>query len=354
MEPDTKIKADCYEIILIGDSGNIARYRPDPVFELLKYHLPKLKEAAVIFLGDNVYPKGLPDAADPLRADAEQVLRKHHEVVKDFEGKVVFLSGNHDWNKGKSNGYDYVIRQEKFIEKLFQGRQVYLPSNGCPGPKEVVVNDYLTLIVLNTQWWIQRGFRPIGKAHGCSVNSEQEFFSSLEAMLQKNKDKQVLVLGHYPIYSYSMHGGKFSWRHHLFPLTIYKKRAMLPLPVIGSLLPLYRKYYGAKEDLAHPRFRNLRKKLKHLFSVYPNVIYAAGHEHNLQHIYKYGTHYIVSGAASKSTYVRKGNHAKFGLSAKGFFKLRFYSNSKIEAEAWIVNDEGVKGELVYQTLLEKS
>ncbi|MGV8880174.1 MAG: metallophosphoesterase [Sphingobacteriaceae bacterium] len=341
-----------YEVILIGDSGNIARHRPDPVFELLKKHLPLNTPSAIIFLGDNVYPKGLPAQGDPLRSDAELVLNKHYDVVKDYPGKVIFLSGNHDWNRGKDDGFEYVIRQEKYLEKLFDGKNVYLPSNGCPGPKEIPVNDHLTLIAINTQWWIQRGFRPMGKADGCSVASEEEFFTELESIMERNKQKRILVLGHYPIYSYSMHGGKFTWRHHIFPLTIYKKRAMLPLPVIGSLLPLYRKYYGAKEDLAHPRFRHLRKRLKHLFRLNPNVIYAAGHEHNLQHIEKYGNHYIVSGAASKSTYIRQGTYAKFGLAAKGFFKLRFYADNRVETEVWVVDKENDNGRLVYQTVFK--
>lgn len=351
-ETTDKSAGEIYEVILIGDSGNIARNQPEPVFELLKKHLPVDARSAVVFLGDNVYPKGLPDTDDPWRNDAESVLKKHYEVVKDYPGKVIFLSGNHDWNKGKRDGFEYVIRQEKYLEKLFGSENVLLPAGGCPGPKEIQVSDHLTLIAINTQWWIQHGFRPIGKPNGCSVSSETEFFIELEKILEKNKQKRVLVLGHYPIYSYSMHGGKFTWRHHLFPLTIYKKRAMLPLPIVGSLLPLYRKYYGAKEDLAHPKFRQLRKHLKRLFRMNPNVIYAAGHEHNLQHIQKYGNNYIVSGAASKSTYVRKGTYGKFGLAAKGFFKLRFHADKRVEIESWIVDKENENGQLVYQTVVE--
>ncbi len=340
-----------FEVILVGDSGNIARYRPDPLMELLKQHLPVSHPSAVIFLGDNVYPNGLPEKGDRLRADAELVLQKHHEAVKDYAGKVIFISGNHDWNKGKDDGFDYVIRQEKYLEKLFGGENVYLPSNGCPGPKEVPVNDGLTIIAINTQWWIQRGFRPIGAKDGCSAGSEQEFYALLQEMIDRNINKKVLVVGHYPIYSYSLHGGKFKFKHHLFPLTIYKKKAFMPLPFVGSLLPLYRKYIGAPEDLSNLRFRELRKNLKAVFGKHPNLIYAAGHEHNLQHIFKNQVDYIVSGAASKSTYVRKGKYGKFALAAKGFFKLRFSPGQKTVAEAWIVDESNVQGKMVYQAEL---
>ena len=340
-----------FEVILVGDSGNIARYKPDPLMELLKQHLPNKHSSSVIFLGDNVYPHGLPEKGDRLRADAELVLQKHHEAVKDYAGKVIFISGNHDWNKGKDDGFDYVIRQEKYIEKLFGGENVYLPSNGCPGPKEVPINDDLTIVAINTQWWIQRGFRPIGAKDGCSAGSEEEFYALLQEMIDRNMNKKVLVVGHYPIYSYSLHGGKFKFKHHIFPLTIYRKKAFMPLPFVGSLLPLYRKYIGAPEDLSNLRFRELRKNLKAIFGRHPNLIYAAGHEHNLQHIFKNQVDYIVSGAASKSTYVRKGKYGKFALAAKGFFKLRFSAEKKTVAEAWIVDEANVLGKMVYQAEL---
>ncbi|WP_419800691.1 metallophosphoesterase [Mucilaginibacter sp.] len=341
-----------FEVILIGDSGNIARYKPDPVLSLLTAHLQTPNPSAVIFLGDNVYPHGLPEKGDRLREDAELVLKKHHEAVQDYTGKVIFISGNHDWNKGKDDGFDYVVRQEKYLEKLFGGTNIYLPSNGCPGPKEVSINDNFTIVAINTQWWIQRGFRPIGTKDGCAANSEEDFFVLLEEILERNKNKKVLVIGHYPIYSYSLHGGKFKLKHHLFPLTIYKKKAFVPMPLFGSLLPLYRKYVGAPEDLSNQRFRELKNRLKVLFGNHPNLVYAAGHEHNLQHIYKNKVNYIVSGAASKSTYVRSGKYGKFALAAKGFFKLKFSSTQKTIAESWIVDEENANGKLVYQTELD--
>lgn len=340
-----------YEVILVGDSGNISRYKPDPVLSMLSSHLDMPHPSAVIFLGDNVYPHGLPEIGDRLREDAELVLQKHYEAVKDYAGKVIFISGNHDWNKGKDDGYEYVVRQEKYVQKLFGGANVYLPSNGCPGPKEVPVNDQLTIVAINTQWWIQKGFRPIGAKDGCTASSEEGFYTLMEEIIERNKNKKVLVIGHYPMYSYSLHGGKFKFKHHLFPFTIYKKKALVPLPVIGSLLPLYRKYIGAAEDLSNPRFRILKKRLKSIFAQHPNIIYAAGHEHNLQHIYKNKVNYIVSGAASKATYVRKGTYGKFALSAKGFFKLKFSSVQKTVAEVWIVDENDVNGKMVYQAEL---
>lgn len=336
-----------FEIILIGDTGNVATREPDPVFELLKKQLPSNPASAVIFLGDNVYPRGLPARGHELRKEAENTLHEHFEAIKDFGGRVIFISGNHDWNKGRSNGYEYVLRQEEYIKEHLGDKQVFIPPAGCPGPEEIALNEHLTLIAINTQWWLQGGFRPIGIQSGCNVETEEEFFIRLEELLAKNHGKQVLVIGHYPVYSYSVHGGKYKWKHHLFPFTLYHKKAYVPLPVAGSLLPLYRKFIGAREDLSHPRYRRLRSRLKDLFRKHGGIIYASGHDHNLQHISKYGNHFIISGSASKIKYVTTGKHARFTLARKGFFKLQFETGQRVRFQAWTIDKKHPEGGLVY-------
>ena len=336
-----------YELLLVGDSGNIKRNHPDELLELIKFHLPDSTNSAVIFLGDNIYPKGFPDIDDPLRKDAEKALINHQKILNDFKGRVIFISGNHDWNKGKLDGLAYFLRQQDFLQKIFNQDDILLPKNGCPGPTEINVSDHLVIVAINSQWWIQKGERPIGKEYGCDIENEEDFFVQLTAILDKNEGKRILVIGHYPIYSYSLHGGRYQLKHHLFPFTLYKKNVYFPLPLVGSLLPLYRKYFGAKEDLSHPRFRILRKRLKTIFKNYPKLIYAAGHEHNLQWIEKNNNSFIVSGSASKATYVLSSKYSRFGISAKGFFKLKFYDDKRVEVEVIIVDENNKAGELIY-------
>src|SRR5690606_1531480 len=119
-----------FEILLIGDSGNIRRNMPDEAMELMKKHLSDKPESCVVFLGDNVYPQGLPAENHSLRKDAEAVLNKHQEALADYKGKVVFISGNHDWNKGRSDGIEYVLRQEKYIHQLFHQQALFIPESG--------------------------------------------------------------------------------------------------------------------------------------------------------------------------------------------------------------------------------
>lgn len=343
-----EIEPEKFEIFLIGDTGNVHRHGTDQVFETLNAHCNSERNSAIIFLGDNVYPRGLPPEGNILRKDAENGLIAHKNALKDYQGKVFFISGNHDWNKGRPDGFNYVIRQEQYLEKLFSKKVMY-PENGCPGPTEVQINDSLTLILINTQWWLQPGFRPIGKDCGCEVETEEDFFNKLTSILEANYEKKILIVGHAPVYSYAIHGGRYKLKHHLFPFTIFHKRAYLPMPVIGSLLPIYRKYFGAKEDIAHPRYRRLRKRLTDIFKSHPGIIYASGHEHNLQHIVKDENHYIVSGAGSKLKYVlRAGKNLKFGMKKKGFFKLLFDTDRNVTLQAWVIDSHLKNGSMVYE------
>lgn len=338
-----------FEIFLIGDTGAISASKNDPVLWTMRRHFMESPNSAVIFLGDNAYPRGLPPKGSILRREAECILKKHHEVMDGYRGKIFFIPGNHDWNKGRRNGLEYALRQEEYLEQLFQRKKVFLPKGGCPGPEVIEINDGLLVVLINTQWWMQSGVRPIGPAFGCSAVTEPDFFKKLEDILKQNQGKRILVAGHAPVYSYAIHGGRFKLKHHLFPFTLYHRRAYVPMPVIGSLLPLYRKYLGAREDIAHPRYRRLRHKLKELFRKYPGVIYAAGHEHNLQYITRDGSHFIISGAGSKLKYViEEGKNLRFGLMAKGFFKVRFEPEGAVLLESWVVDRKNPDGKRMYE------
>ena len=88
---------------------------PDPVMSLLQDWLRAAGAAGtVVLLGDNVYPTGLPAPAHPGRAAAERRLNVQLDALRPFAGRVVFLSGNHDWNKGRRDGYEYLLRQEAY------------------------------------------------------------------------------------------------------------------------------------------------------------------------------------------------------------------------------------------------
>ena len=319
-----------HSVLLIGDMGLPSLESEDPVLKLIsgqmRLHEPK---TTVLFLGDNIYPRGLPPEGHRLREISEKRLKAQLDLFTDFGGHVHFISGNHDWNKGRSNGYAYALRQEAYVEQYLQRPNVFLPDQGCPGPVLIDLTEDVLMIVINTQWWVQRGIRPIGKAYDCEAQNENHFLQLLNKAFTDNRHRKILVAAHHPLYSNALHGGKFSMKHHLFPLTAAHKKLYIPIPFAGSLYPLYRKFFGAYEDMSHPRYRRMRNGLLSIFKHHHNLIYAAGHDHNLQYFEKGSRHFIVSGSGSKTAFVHKAGKASFTHAHRGFFRIDFMHNGDV-------------------------
>ncbi|MFD2245066.1 metallophosphoesterase [Pontibacter ruber] len=331
-----------HSVAFLGDVGAFATDGTDPILHLLEeWHQTYGAKGTALFLGDNLYPVGLPPEGHRHRAKAVERLDLLMGILKERAGRSIFLSGNHDWNKGRADGYQRMLLQEQYIVEGLQDEDAYLPRTGCPGPVAIQLAEGLLLLVINTQWFVQRGEKPLGSKYGCPYEDIEGFFQELNAMLRQNRHQRVLVAAHHPLYSNALHGGKFTIKQHIFPLTAANKRFLIPLPIFGSLYPFYRQLFGAREDMSHRRYRKMRKRLLRIFNRYSNIVYVAGHDHNLQHFERHNNHYIVSGSGSKTSFVKKGGKATFTLEQRGFFVLNYYSNGEIWMETVAVGDNEV-------------
>lgn len=338
-----------YSVYLVGDAGEPME---NPVLTLLKKELATAGDnAAVIFLGDNIYPKGMPPEDHELRAEAEIAINGQIDAVKDFAGRKIFIPGNHDWAQGRDYGLEWLNIQEKYVEEALGNLDIYMPSNGCPGPVEIDLNDKITLVVVDTQWFLHKGKKP-EEGNDCGVTSLAEVGELFQDILKRNAHKKVLVTSHHPMYTYGIHGGVFQLKDHLFPLTASKKMKNLyiPLPGLGSIYPLYRKIFGNIQDTSHPIYKQFRDGMVQLMQAHPDVIHAAGHEHALEHIEKEGMHYIVSGAGSKNNaHVKQKGDALFAQNTMGFGRLDYFENGEVKL-TFLTPENGEAKELYSATL----
>jgi hypothetical protein len=104
------------------------------------------------------------------------------------------------------------------------------------GPVEVNLNEWLTLIILDTQWWLHLFDKPEEESD-CEAKDPTEIITQLEDILHRNGHKRVLVVGHHPMYSYGTHGGYSPPRLHLFPLTALHKSLYVPLRWLVRFIP---------------------------------------------------------------------------------------------------------------------
>jgi len=326
---DRKDNDRIYSVFLIGDAGEPYVDQSSQINILGNLLKEAGDQSSVIYLGDNIYPRGMPDEDEKHRAEAEKIITSQVNILKGYRGNTFLIPGNHDWEKGKRDGMYQNMRQEEFIEAYLDSTNVYLPDGSCPGPVEVSLNEELTLIIVDTQWILHPWDKP-RRADGCLVQSSAELIDLLEDIIRRNANKKVIVATHHPMISYGIHGGVTTWKDHLFPLTAASDNLYIPIPIIGSIYPFYRKYIGSLQDLANPKYKSVSKEFFKIFEKHPNLIHVAGHEHNLQYSKKDSVHYVVSGAGVKTTTVKQKGYAQFVKETVGFARLDFYKNGAVD------------------------
>ena len=304
---------------LIGDAGNAKENNPLNHLSLLKNELETAsKNSTVLFLGDNLYEKGLPKKKHPERKIAEHRLNAQLEIVKNYKGNTIFIPGNHDYY---SDGINGLKRQENFIIDKLKNKNAFLPKKGCP-LKKVNISDDTVLIIVDSQWYLENWDDNPTMNDDCEIKTRTKFFDEFESLIKKNSTKTTIIAIHHPMFSNGSHGGQYSFKKQLFPIG-----NKVPLPLIGTGINLLRKTSGAStQDMINPLYRSLKNRLVTLSQKSEKIIFVSGHEHNLQYIFKDNISQIISGSGSKISATRVINGSEFSYGGLGYAKLEVYKN----------------------------
>lgn len=303
-------------IFLIGDTGEADDEILEAFGEALRGRAARVPEAPsyAVFLGDNVYPDGLPPRAQGFQArrararlDAQLELFRSSDGTPTSEPPAfgIFVPGNHDWDNSGRYGLERVLRQEEYIASLSGGGAALFPGGGCPGPEVRYVGERLQLIALDTQWWLQDDDyeKPRDPSSDCREDSRSEVVESLQRWLGSAGTRRSLVVAHHPLASGGDHGR----------------------PGCTSF---------DDQDIDCDKYQDLREALLGAFRDAPPVLYATGHDHDLQLLRLPGvpTLQAISGSGSKLESVDAKPETLFCKKAPGWMRLDVAKGGRVRLE----------------------
>ena len=341
-----------YRVLLVGDAGAPVELENEsldqaPVLKALEYFAGFIPgRTAIVFLGDNIYDAGLPDKTGQAfeadkdcihRACAEKRLDAQIDLLKASGAKGIFIPGNHDWDFEGRKGLKRIINLGEYVAGSRETKKVdvdLIPKNGCPGPITVPLSGgkvALSLIALDTQWWLH-DYRKPGKddnSSQCKQVTETGIIESIEKQIEEETSKQrhVMLVAHHPLKSYGEHGAFYSMKDLVRPLYLIEQN-------------IRKSIFAGRQDLHNAIYKNMRAKIQGAIqSGYRKwgtpLIYAAGHDHSLQIIKENeGMFHLVSGAGSdwKATRVGQGEGTLFSHANKktgGFIAVDYLQSGEI-------------------------
>ncbi|KSA13278.1 metallophosphoesterase [Maribacter dokdonensis] len=308
---------------LIGDAGLSPIGGMNPALKIFKNKLDKAdKNSTAIFLGDNIYPAGLPDPKDSTQAyiEAKNHLDAQIKTLENFKGRPLFIPGNHDWY---TEGLIGLEREENYIKRALKEKEKdpFLPENGCP-IDVIEIGEDVAIITIDTEWYLTNWDKRPDINDKCEIKSRDKFFLELEDAIKDYRDRTTVIAMHHPSNSYGEHGGHYSLRKQFYP-----KKMAVPVPVLGTFINVLRSTSGASiEDNNNKRYRELMKRVTTLAQYSDRVIFASGHEHTLQYILENNTPQIVSGSGAKEGFTKLLNGSQFSTGKMGYATLEVYKD----------------------------
>lgn len=319
-------------LFLIGDAGEAdPREVGSPLESLTVQAAVAPQRSIVVFLGDNVYPAGIPEEGHAEWADARRRLDAQVRAVPEGV-KGIFIPGNHDWGHEEPFGLYSIRLQERMIASLAAGRDVrMMPSQGCPGPETLDVGR-LRLIMLDTQWWLH-DYIVKDSATRCTTTTMAGVTSDLRRQVHAPGSGRVVVIAaHHPLMTGGVHGG-----------------------YCGVTGP-FRRFAGRSQDVMSGANRRMRDSLESAFLTAPPLVYAAGHDHSLQ-VLRGGRsveYILVSGAGSDakaSCAVRLRESVYTSPHRNGFMRLDIMRERGVLLRVYRYTNAG-RGGLAYSAWLE--
>ncbi len=301
-----------HRVFLTGNTGDLRGEADAAVLRALAADArADGEDATVVVLGD-LTAGGLPSAGDPDRAQAQVPVDALIAALAGLEAEVLVVPGDRDWRRGA----DGVQRLEALLDSTLGG-DVLTPGDQSGGPREMEPAEGLRLIALDTAWWLlDPEDRPAGEAEDQDVRSPSDVARIFEQILIDRDDDRVVVLAHHPLISRGPYAG---YRSNPFSGFVAQ--------TLGT----------SSQDLASPRYRQLRDALGSLAKTHDGLVWAASHDRILMTerdvVSTLGQQvHLVSGTGGGEVSTSGRAGALAVASRPGYQRLVYYANGRLWTE----------------------
>ena len=246
--------------------------------------------------------------------------------VEQKNGRIIAVTGDRDWDKSSTNGFDTVVALEnRFRAKL--GHNIFIPKKNCPGPSIKDVGDNIRIIGINSQWWLHPYRKVIPVDSECKNITKSEILDKLKEAIETAKGRQVIIITHHPIISGGIYGGTHNMIEHIFPFRHDKPNNNTFLPIFGSFYMNYRRNVGNEQDMNSKAYSTYIKDIEDVLREHKNVIICSSHEYDLEVLKINNNYQVISGSLLKSSKVNKTDNTLHASNKLGYIKLEVGKDS---------------------------
>lgn len=316
-----------HELYIVGDVGKATDSIGQNVLTALRTRINQSQNPrALLYAGDNIYPRGLVKANSSERTHALAQLTAQIEWAKQDQIPTYFIPGNHDWY----SGLDGLMEQKDTVAARL-GKKAFLPRKYSP-IEAVELQENVVLVAVDSEWFLQDWNRHADINEGSEIRTREDFLEEFRSLLNKYQNYTVYVAIHHPVLNNGSHGGYFGWKTHRQPIE------GITAPVLGSVIAYLRKFSGASPaDNQFRLYQELRQRLQTMAQGYERVVFISGHDHNLQYIEQQGIRQLISGAGSKTEPARARQPRSMSIGEPGYAVLQLHQNGQLKVNYYTVH-----------------
>jgi hypothetical protein len=297
--------------------GNVAEIKTDSEFLAQLQRLLDIDDAYTVLISGDLIDE---DASNGISDSEKERLNRILSICQHSEkSKVVIIPGDRDWDDSGKDGLKSVKALRNIVNDMGLERVEWAISKGCPGPKTFELTKELVLIGIDTQWWNHPYDRPRPADGDCKTITETDILSELSEAIEDAEGKNVLIAGHFPLYSVGHYGGKSVLSEHLTP------------PIYGSMRAAFHQNIGGVKDIRNERFDPIRKELLKMVREKGSIIYVSGHEQNMQVVIENESFLINSGSPTSPHHVgRAAGKVQLAEAIPGIIEIYYHPNGQVD------------------------